>query len=50
MPYVTMILDTIGFIDEKREERSDNLLGFVQRYDCNNKDQVIILLKKYGAS
>ena len=48
--YVTLIEDTIGYIDEKQEERSDTLLGFTRRYNHKNESEVTQLLQKYGAS
>ena len=48
--YVTITEHTIGFIDEKREERFDTLLSFTQRYCCENKDEVTHLLQKHGAN
>ena len=48
--YVTLIEDTISFIDEKQEERSDNLTSFTRKYCKNDATEVIQLLQKYGAN
>lgn len=47
--YVTLIEDRIGFINDEKETRTDTLVSFTQKYNNDNKNEVIEMLQSYGA-
>lgn len=48
--YVTVIENRIGFMNSEKEERTDTLVSFTQRYNNDNKNEVIEILQSYGAT